>query len=143
MLSKLQTHCRFTNTLELFLLRFTVLFSHGNAVDLGQMSSFYIGLGTRINCNIFSYDYSGYGVSTGKPTEKNLYADIDAAWHALRTRYTERKFSQMLSSRFISLSCSDFNALQTIKNYNVVKKYSLINGWSNKLKNKDFDDKDD
>ncbi|XP_043358827.1 alpha/beta hydrolase domain-containing protein 17A isoform X2 [Dermochelys coriacea] len=65
--------------------RFTVLFSHGNAVDLGQMSSFYIGLGTRINCNIFSYDYSGYGVSTGKPSEKNLYADIDAAWQALRT----------------------------------------------------------
>ncbi|XP_037537659.1 abhydrolase domain containing 17A, depalmitoylase a [Nematolebias whitei] len=67
--------------------RFTVLFSHGNAVDLGQMSSFYIGLGTRINCNIFSYDYSGYGVSTGKPSEKNLYSDIDAAWHALRSRY--------------------------------------------------------
>ncbi|KGL72454.1 Alpha/beta hydrolase domain-containing protein 17A, partial [Tinamus guttatus] len=66
--------------------RFTVLFSHGNAVDLGQMSSFYIGLGTRINCNIFSYDYSGYGVSTGKPSEKNLYSDIDAAWQALRTR---------------------------------------------------------
>ncbi|XP_034035498.1 alpha/beta hydrolase domain-containing protein 17A isoform X2 [Thalassophryne amazonica] len=67
--------------------RFTVLFSHGNAVDLGQMSSFYIGLGTRINCNIFSYDYSGYGVSSGRPSEKNLYADIDAAWHALCTRF--------------------------------------------------------
>lgn len=67
--------------------RFTILFSHGNAVDLGQMTSFFIGLGQRINCNIFSYDYSGYGMSTGKPTEKNLYADIDAAWHALRTRY--------------------------------------------------------
>lgn len=67
--------------------RFTLLFSHGNAVDLGQMTSFFIGLGQRINCNIFSYDYSGYGMSTGKPTEKNLYADIDAAWHALRTRY--------------------------------------------------------
>lgn len=67
--------------------RFTILFSHGNAVDLGQMSSFYLGLGSRINCNIFSYDYSGYGVSAGKPSEKNLYADIDAAWHALRTRY--------------------------------------------------------
>lgn len=66
--------------------RYTVLFSHGNAVDLGQMSSFYIGLGTRLNCNIFSYDYSGYGVSSGKPSEKNLYADIDAAWQALRTR---------------------------------------------------------
>lgn len=67
--------------------RFTLLFSHGNAVDLGQMTSFFVGLGQRINCNIFSYDYSGYGMSTGKPTEKNLYADIDAAWHALRTRY--------------------------------------------------------
>ncbi|KAL6091671.1 hypothetical protein STEG23_024265 [Scotinomys teguina] len=67
--------------------RYTLLFSHGNAVDLGQMCSFYIGLGSRINCNIFSYDYSGYGVSSGKPSEKNLYADIDAAWQALRTRY--------------------------------------------------------
>lgn len=66
--------------------KYTLLFSHGNAVDLGQMSSFYIGLGSRINCNIFSYDYSGYGASSGKPTEKNLYADIDAAWVALRTR---------------------------------------------------------
>ncbi|XP_047651699.1 alpha/beta hydrolase domain-containing protein 17C isoform X2 [Phacochoerus africanus] len=65
--------------------RYTLLFSHGNAVDLGQMCSFYIGLGSRINCNIFSYDYSGYGVSSGKPSEKNLYADIDAAWQALRT----------------------------------------------------------
>merc|ERR1712115_232698 len=58
----------------------------GNAVDLGQMSSFYLGLGSRINCNIFSYDYSGYGVSGGKPSEKNLYADIEAAWHAMRTK---------------------------------------------------------
>eukprot|EP00069_Balaena_mysticetus_P006336 bmy_00921T0 len=67
--------------------KYTLLFSHGSAVDLGQMSSFYIGLGSRINCNIFSYDYSGYGASSGKPTEKNLYADIEAAWLALRTRY--------------------------------------------------------
>jgi len=26
-------------------------------------------------------------MSTGKPSEKNLYADVDAAWQALRTRY--------------------------------------------------------
>lgn len=67
--------------------KYTILFSHGNAVDIGQMASFYIGLGSRINCNIFSYDYSGYGASTGKPLERNLYADIDAAWQALRARY--------------------------------------------------------
>ncbi|XP_019715530.1 alpha/beta hydrolase domain-containing protein 17C [Hippocampus comes] len=67
--------------------RYTLLFSHGNAVDLGQMCSFYIGLGSRINCNVFSYDYSGYGVSTGKPSEKNMYADIEAAWQVLRNKY--------------------------------------------------------
>ncbi|XP_017297111.1 alpha/beta hydrolase domain-containing protein 17C [Kryptolebias marmoratus] len=67
--------------------RYTLLFSHGNAVDLGQMCSFYIGLGSRINCNVFSYDYSGYGISTGKPSEKNLYADIEAAWQVLRNKY--------------------------------------------------------
>lgn len=39
--------------------KFTILFSHGNAVDIGQMSSFYYGLGSRLDCNIFTYDYSG------------------------------------------------------------------------------------
>lgn len=66
---------------------YTILFSHGNAVDIGQMSSFYVGLGSRINCNIMSYDYSGYGMSSGTPNEKNLYADIEAAWNALRKKY--------------------------------------------------------
>lgn len=39
--------------------RYTLLFSHGNAVDLGQMSSFYLGLGSRINCNIFRWVDAG------------------------------------------------------------------------------------
>ncbi len=67
--------------------KYTILFSHGNAVDLGQMSSFYYGLGSRLDCNIFTYDYSGYGASGGSPSEKNLYSDIQAAWNALRIRY--------------------------------------------------------
>ncbi|MFH4975269.1 hypothetical protein AB6A40_001978 [Gnathostoma spinigerum] len=67
--------------------KFTLLFSHGNAVDLGQMCSFYYGLGFRLGCNVFSYDYSGYGCSSGKPSEKNLYADIAAALAALKSRY--------------------------------------------------------
>eukprot|EP00731_Ephydatia_muelleri_P016794 Em0009g1218a len=66
---------------------YTILFSHGNAVDIGQMSSFYVGLGNRVNCNVFAYDYSGYGQSTGSPSEANIYADIEAAWNALCTRY--------------------------------------------------------
>lgn len=83
--------------------RYTLLFSHGNAVDLGQMCSFYIGLGSRINCNVFSYDYSGYGVSTGKPSEKNLYADIDAAWQALRTRYVATRLARAAPAAAVRL----------------------------------------
>lgn len=67
--------------------RFTILFSHGNAVDLGQMCSYLVMLGKQIRCNIFSYDYSGYGRSSGKPAEKNVYSDIDAALKALQSHY--------------------------------------------------------
>ena len=67
--------------------KFVILFSHGNGVDLGQMLSFYILLGTRINCNILGYDYSGYGASSGKPSEKNLYADADAAYQGFQSRF--------------------------------------------------------
>lgn len=67
--------------------RYTILFSHANAVDIGIMCSFFVCLGSRIDCNVFGYDYSGYGISSGKPTEKNLYADIDGAWDALRNEY--------------------------------------------------------
>lgn len=35
----------------------------------------------------YCYFITGYGVSSGKPSEKNLYSDIQAAWDALRTRY--------------------------------------------------------
>lgn len=65
--------------------RFVIIYSHGNAVDLGQMSSFYYGIASHMRCNVFSYDYSGYGVSSGRPSEKNMYADVMAAWSTLTT----------------------------------------------------------
>lgn len=67
--------------------KFTILFSHGNAADIGLMSSFYMSLGFKMNCNVFGYDYSGYGASSGKPSEKSLYQNIDVAWTELQRRY--------------------------------------------------------
>lgn len=67
--------------------KYTILFSHGNAADLGLMSSFYLTLGNRLNCNVFGYDYSGYGLSSGKPSEKSLYNNIEVAWNELSRRY--------------------------------------------------------
>jgi len=69
---------------------FTILFSQGNVEDLGQSCSFFLGLGSRLNCNIFSYDYTGYGTSVGEPSEKNMYADIEAAWNKMQTKFGVR-----------------------------------------------------
>ncbi|CAH1399521.1 unnamed protein product [Nezara viridula] len=72
------------------LARYTILFSHGNASDIGLMYPFFLDLCNKVCCNVFGYDYSGYGVSTGRPSEKNMYADIDCVWRILISRYNIR-----------------------------------------------------
>ncbi|XP_017427937.1 uncharacterized protein LOC108336109 isoform X2 [Vigna angularis] len=46
---------------------------------------------TWVNSTISScnsrYDYSGYGASTGKPSESSTYADIEAIYECLETEY--------------------------------------------------------
>ncbi|KAJ8431403.1 hypothetical protein Cgig2_004435 [Carnegiea gigantea] len=65
----------------------TVLYSHGNAADIGQMYELFIELSIHLKVNVMGYDYSGYGQSTGKPTENNTYADIEAAYKCLEETY--------------------------------------------------------
>lgn len=65
----------------------TLLYSHGNAADLGQMFELFLELSTRLRLNLMGYDYSGYGQSTGKASECNTYADIDASYNCLKEQY--------------------------------------------------------
>ncbi|KAK9726707.1 hypothetical protein RND81_05G232100 [Saponaria officinalis] len=65
----------------------TLLYSHGNAADIGQMYELFIELSIHLKLNILGYDYSGYGQSTGKATENNTYADIEAAYKCLEESY--------------------------------------------------------
>lgn len=65
----------------------TVLYSHGNAADLGQMYELFVELSHLLRVNLMGYDYSGYGRSTGKPSEQNTYADIEAAYRCLEETY--------------------------------------------------------
>ncbi|KAL2246975.1 protein ABHD17B [Sesamum indicum] len=65
----------------------TLLYSHGNAADLGQMYELFVEITLRLRINLMGYDYSGYGQSTGKPTEYNTYADIDAVYKCLKEQY--------------------------------------------------------
>ncbi|KAJ0830456.1 putative serine aminopeptidase, S33, alpha/Beta hydrolase [Helianthus annuus] len=65
----------------------TVLYSHGNAADLGQLYELFCELSVHLRVNLLGYDYTGYGQSSGKPTEHNTYADIEAAYRCLVETY--------------------------------------------------------
>ncbi len=43
--------------------KYTILFSHANAEDLGLIVDYVKYLAKTLNVNVFSYDYSGYGIS--------------------------------------------------------------------------------
>jgi len=58
---------------------YTVLYSHGNYVDLGRLAPFLQEYNSR-GFSIIAYDYHGYGTSQGQPTEKNAYRDIEAVF---------------------------------------------------------------
>ncbi|KAJ8774707.1 hypothetical protein K2173_017153 [Erythroxylum novogranatense] len=65
----------------------TVLYSHGNAADIGQMYHMFTELSLHLNVNLMGYDYSGYGQSSGKPSEQDTYADIEASYKCLEETY--------------------------------------------------------
>ncbi|XP_074565613.1 uncharacterized protein LOC141822072 isoform X3 [Curcuma longa] len=65
----------------------TLLYSHGNAADIGQMFDLFVELSVHLRVSLIGYDYSGYGQSTGKPSEYNTYADIDAVYNCLKEQY--------------------------------------------------------
>ena len=62
--------------------KYTILFSHGNAEDLGLLyptlqQLYYWGF------SVLGYDYHGYGTSQGSPNEQATYQDISAAYEYL------------------------------------------------------------
>jgi len=61
----------------------TILFSHGNAEDLGMIYDWFNDLSRVLRVNIMAYDYTGYGKSNGAPCEQNCYADIESAYQYL------------------------------------------------------------
>lgn len=58
---------------------FTLIYSHGNGEDLGDIRSRLERLRT-LGFAVFAYDYRGYGTSEGFPAERFAYQDINAAY---------------------------------------------------------------
>lgn len=65
--------------------RYAVLFSHGNAENIVQGMDFLERM-RDAGFSVLAYDYSGYGLSTGRPSERAAYADAEAAYAYLTGR---------------------------------------------------------
>jgi len=59
--------------------RYTILYNHGNGEDLGNIRPRLEYLRSK-GFSVFSYDYPGYGTSSGKSNEELVYKTAEAAY---------------------------------------------------------------
>lgn len=59
-----------------------VLFCHGNARNIGGYLDI-VDAAHRLGMDLFTFDYRGYGNSTGAPSESAMYQDAQTAWRYL------------------------------------------------------------
>jgi len=58
------------------------LYSHGNAEDIGDLTGILRDF-QQAGLSVLAYDYPGYGLSAGKPTEQSVYAAAETAYRFL------------------------------------------------------------
>jgi pimeloyl-ACP methyl ester carboxylesterase len=59
-----------------------LLFCHGNAGNISHRLDS-IRIFHELGLSVFIFDFRGYGESSGKPSEKGTYLDVEAAWRHL------------------------------------------------------------
>ncbi|XP_020528998.1 protein ABHD17C isoform X2 [Amborella trichopoda] len=71
--------------------RLTVLYSHGNAADLGQLYDLFVQLKVNLRVNLIGLvPFSSMiiqDMELPQPSESNTYADIEAVYQCLETQY--------------------------------------------------------
>ena len=53
-----------------------IIYSHGSSSDIGDNLPFLYNLCTLLKCDVVSYDYSGFGCSSGSPSEETINSDL-------------------------------------------------------------------
>ena len=59
--------------------RITLLWFHGNSGNIGHRADGIALLSRHVGVGVFIIDYRGYGMSEGRPSEKGIYRDAEAA----------------------------------------------------------------
>lgn len=69
-----------------------IIYSHGNATDIGYMHTTLLSLSRRLNCNIISYDYEGYGLTEGTPSEQGCNRALEKVYkHLISQNYDPKE----------------------------------------------------
>ena len=79
---------------------YTILFSHGNAEDLGLIYPFLSQLSAALSVNVVSYDYPGYGLhSAADPSEQGCYDSIYIVYNWIINTLKIKKHKIILMGR--------------------------------------------
>lgn len=81
--------------------KYTLLYSHGNAEDLGLISHFLADLARLLGVDVLCYDYAGYGVSTSKVAVSCFFREYGEeleGWKATRDIRREQDGEETLSN---------------------------------------------
>ena len=93
--------------------RFTLLSSHGNAVDLGQVLPLYEQLAKLLKINVLAYDYRGYGKSSGVPAASATLVDISTVLKYVMDEYGRRPEDIVLYGQSIGTGPTSWLAAKT------------------------------
>jgi len=83
--------------------RGTLVFCHGNAGNISHRLEI-IKIFNRTGLNVFIFDYRGYGRSEGRPSERGIYLDAEAAYEYILSRADVDKGSIIIYGE--SLGCA-------------------------------------
>ncbi len=78
--------------------KYTLWYFHGNAEDLGDIEPKLAAL-RQLGYAVFAYDYPGYGLSTGSPSEAKIYESTQVALTWLRETHGIRSGQLVLYGR--------------------------------------------
>jgi abhydrolase domain-containing protein 12 len=126
-----------------------VLYLHGNAGNRASKHRpfTYQKLAGKNQFNIIAIDYSGFGDSEGKPTEKAIVEDAKAAWDwliqkgaspdrlivfghslgtAVATKLTEELQDQNIEPKALILKAPFSNVKRAVFDFKVLARYSIL-----------------
>jgi hypothetical protein len=69
--------------------RAQIVYFHGNGGNLSAWSPIVAGIAER-GYSVLAFDYRGYGLSTGRPSERGLYRDVEAILERFWTATPQR-----------------------------------------------------